>query len=56
MLAWLTKLLENKATRIGTVIHIGAGVGTELPVYQDLNCGHILAIEPDNILFKKLID
>ena len=54
MLAWLTKLLENKATRIGTVIHIGAGVGTELPVYQDLNCGHILAIEPDNILFKKL--
>ena len=54
MLAWLTKLLENTATPIGTVVHIGAGVGIELSVYQDLNCEHILAIEPDDALFKKL--
>jgi FkbM family methyltransferase len=54
MLAWLTKLLEGADTPIGTVLHIGAGVGTELSVYHDLNCEQVLAIEPDSTLFKKL--
>jgi FkbM family methyltransferase len=54
MLAWLTKLLESVDTPIGTVVHIGAGVGAELPLYHDLNCDHVLAIEPDSTLFKKL--
>ena len=54
MLAWLTKLLENTNKPIGTVVHIGAGVGTELPVYQDLHCERVLAIEADDTLFKKL--
>lgn len=54
MLAWLTKLLENKSPPIDTILHIGAGVGTELPVYQGLNCKRIIAIEPDPTLFKKL--
>jgi FkbM family methyltransferase len=54
MLAWLTKLLENTTTPIGSVVHIGAGVGNELTVYQELNCEHILAVEPDESLFKKL--
>jgi len=54
MLAWLTKLLENTTTPIGTVVHIGAGVDSELLVYQKLNCERILAVEPDDSLFKKL--
>jgi FkbM family methyltransferase len=54
MLAWLAKLLESTDTPIGTVLHIGAGVGAELPLYRDLKCEHVLAIEPDSTLFKKL--
>jgi len=54
MLAWLAKLLENTTTPIGTVVRIGAGVDSELLVYQKLNCERILAVEPDDSLFKKL--
>lgn len=54
MLACLSKLLENTNTPISTVVHIGAGVGSELPIYQDLNCENIFAIKPNEILFEKL--
>lgn len=54
MLALLTKLLEDSTSPIGTVLHIGAGGGSELSIYRELNCEHVIAIEPNDLLFKKL--
>ena len=54
MLEWLTNLVENTGTHFGTVLHIGAGAGNQLAVYQSLNFENIVAVEPDDILFKKL--
>jgi FkbM family methyltransferase len=54
MLALLHYLLSHSSEPVGTVLHIGAGVGSELETYQKLNCENIVAIEPDAALFKKL--
>jgi FkbM family methyltransferase len=54
MLALLPHLLSHSGHSVGTVLHIGAGVGSELETYQKLNCENIVAIEPDAALFKKL--
>ena len=54
MLALLPHLLSHSNEPIATVVHIGAGVGSELETYQNLACEKIVAIEPDAALFKKL--
>ena len=54
MLALLSNILRPLKQPIGTLLHIGAGVGTELSVYENLNIEKIIAIEADATLFKKL--
>ena len=54
MLVLLPNILSHSSESIGTVLHIGAGVGSELETYQKLACEKIVAIEPDAALFKKL--
>jgi FkbM family methyltransferase len=54
MLAFLPHLLGHSDTAIATIVHIGAGVGTELAAYESLNVGKVVAIEADSTLFKKL--
>ena len=54
MLAFLPNLLGHSDKAIGTLMHIGAGVGTELATYESLCIKTIIAIESDNTLFKKL--
>jgi FkbM family methyltransferase len=54
MLALLPNLLSHSSESINTVLHIGAGAGSELDTYQQLACEKIVAIEPDAALFKKL--
>jgi FkbM family methyltransferase len=54
MLALLPNILSHSNEPIGTVLHIGAGVGSELETYRKLNCENVVAIEPDAALYKKL--
>lgn len=54
MLAFLSNILSHADKPIGTVLHIGAGAGSELQAYQELDCENIILIEPEANLFRKL--
>ena len=54
MLAFLPHLLGHTDKGLGTLLHIGAGVGSQLADYEALNINNVIAIEADNALFKKL--
>ncbi|GAA0856797.1 FkbM family methyltransferase [Aliiglaciecola litoralis] len=54
MLAFLSNILGNKEKSLGVAVHIGAGVGRELEIYNAMNFSRIVAVEPDPTLFDKL--
>jgi chromosome segregation ATPase len=54
MLTFLPHLLGHTDKTLGTLLHIGAGVGSELSVYDALHIKTVVAVEADNVLFKKL--
>ncbi|MDO6691937.1 FkbM family methyltransferase [Aliiglaciecola sp. 3_MG-2023] len=54
MLAFLPNLLAHSSKSMGTVVHIGAGVGQEVGLYQTFPFNRVVAVEADAVLFKKL--
>ena len=51
MLAFLSNILGNMEKSLGIAVHIGAGVGRELEIYDEMNFSQVIAVEPDPTLF-----
>jgi FkbM family methyltransferase len=54
MLAFLPHLLRHLPKPVGTILHIGAGTGLELELYNTLQAERVIAVEPEPTLFNKL--